>query len=119
MAVAGVQPEAVFDTKALAGRFAGALSCSGCPGRDMSLQLKPDGSYQLSETKISNQHTELVFATGTWNVEGSNGQQLLRLDPDTKEAADRVFVIEANNQLRVQGADGTTLAGDDALLTRR
>lgn len=119
MAVSGVQPPSAFDSKALIGRFAGTLTCDSCPGTHLALDVRADGTFLLEEAAADGSLAAPTVTNGTWAMEDTDATQLLRLDPDSKEAADRVFAIEASNLLRVRNADGTTLAGDDAVLTRQ
>lgn len=119
MAVAGVQPPSAFDTKALTGRFSGALTCETCPGRHVSLELRADGTYSQQEAAADGTLAAPIVNSGTWAVEDGDAEKLLRLDPEIKQAPDRVFAIEASNLLRLRNADGTVLAGDDAVLTRQ
>lgn len=118
MAVAGVQPDAGFDSKALNGRFSGTLSCTGCSGLDTTLTLNGDGTFALDETRRSSDG-DPTHTSGTWAVEPQDVGHRLRLDPDSKDIEDRVFAIEASNQLRALTGDGVAIAGDDALLSRQ
>ena len=50
LAGAGVQPNAAgFSSKDFAGIFTGSLPCADCPGIDETLQLNPDGSFELTD----------------------------------------------------------------------
>lgn len=79
-----------FDARAFAGRF----SAEGA-----ALQLLADGSYTFTV------HAESADAdlaqTGTWTVEDDGAT--LRLDPDDKEAADRLYAIGAGDTLAQAG----------------
>lgn len=92
-----------FDQKGFAGTFKGTLPCADCPGIDATLELKSDGSFQLSEV-----HQEKSAAStkldGTWTVEA--GDKQIRLDPNSKAEQDRLFAISSNDQIDVLGADG-------------
>lgn len=71
-------PQAAFDVGAFTGTFANGRT---------RLELHADGTYLLD--------AEGESGRGTWTHE--NG--IIRLDPGTKDALDRVFRIQAKDQL--------------------
>jgi copper homeostasis protein (lipoprotein) len=92
-----------FDQKGFAGTFKGSLPCADCPGIDATLELKPDGSFQLSEVHQTKAAANSKI-DGTWTVEA--GDKQIRLDPNSKAEQDRLFAIASNEQIDVLGADG-------------
>jgi len=100
-----------FDRKAFAGTFKGILPCTDCSGVDTALELRPDGTYAISETYQGKAGGAKM--QGTWTVEASD--QHLRLDPDSKSEADRVFAIASNEQIAPVGQDGQPAAGSQGL----
>ena len=117
LAGAGVQPNAAgFNSKDFAGTFSGALPCADCPGIDETLELKPDGSFTLTDVyrdKPSGTHS----IAGSWNSEEQDTR--VRLDPNSKGEADRVFTIAGKDALEVVGIDGKPLPGPAQRLTRQ
>jgi copper homeostasis protein (lipoprotein) len=117
LAGAGVQPNAAgFSSKAFAGTFSGSLPCADCPGIDETLELKPDGSFTLTDVyrdKPSGTHS----IAGSWNSEDKDTR--VRLDPNSKGEADRVFAIAGKDALEALGSDGKPLPGPAQRLTRR
>jgi copper homeostasis protein (lipoprotein) len=117
LAGAGVQPNAAgFSSKAFAGTFSGTLPCADCPGIDETLELKPDGSFTLTyvyRDRPSGTHS----IAGSWNSEENDTR--VRLDPNTKSDADRVFTIAGKDALEAVGGDGKPLPGPTQRLTRR
>ena len=117
LAGAGVQPNAAgFSSKDFAGTFTGALPCADCPGIDETLQLNPDGSFKLTDVyrdRPSGTHS----ITGSWNSEEKDTR--VRLDPNSKGEADRVFAISGTNALEAVGSDGKPLPGPAQRLTRQ
>ncbi len=108
MARAGVQPNAAgFSSKAFAGVFKGHLPCADCPGIEETLELKPDGSFALTDVYQERpQGTQKV--AGSWSTE--NDGQRIRLDPNTKAEQDRLFAIVSDDQINPLDADGKPVA---------
>jgi copper homeostasis protein (lipoprotein) len=117
LAGAGVQANAAgFNGKAFAGTFSGALPCADCPGIDETLELKPDGSFTLTDVyrdRPSGTHS----VAGSWNAEDKDTR--VRLDPNSKGEADRVFAISGTDALEALDADGQPLPGPAQRLTRQ
>jgi len=117
LAGAGVQPNAAgFNSKDFAGTFTGPLPCADCPGIDETLELNPDGSFKLTDVyrdRPSGTHS----ITGSWNSEEKDTR--VRLDPNSKGEADRVFTISGTDALEAVGSDGKPLPGPAQRLTRR
>ena len=117
LAGAGVQPNAAgFSSKDFAGTFTGTLPCADCPGIDETLQLNPDGSFKLTDVyrdRPSGTHS----TTGSWNSEEKDTR--VRLDPNSKGEADRVFAISGTDALEAVGSDGKPLPGPAQRLTRQ
>lgn len=119
MAEPGVQPgDAGVDAKAIAGTFTGTLPCADCPGIDEQLVLSADGSFTLTDSYRERPGSEQA-TSGTWSLESAG--QRIRLDPGSKEAADRLFAIEGQDTLVPLGADGapTGMPGDPRLRRSR
>lgn len=95
-----------FDQRAFAGTFRGTLPCADCSGIDTTLELKPDGSYAISE--IYKGKAGGAKMDGTWTAEANDKH--IRLDPNSKSEADRLFAIASNEQIEQLGADGTPAA---------
>lgn len=83
--------DAGFDVRAFAGSFEGG---------GLRLDLAPDGTYAAA--------TDAGIATGTWSVEADSAR--IRLDPDSKDEADRVYGLVSADELVSDG---------DAQLLRR
>lgn len=117
LAGAGVQPNAVgFSSKDFAGTFTGALPCADCPGIDETLQLNPDGSFKLTDV-YRDRPAGTHSITGSWNSEEKDTR--VRLDPNSKGEADRVFAISGTDALEAVGSDGKPLPGPAQRLTRQ
>ena len=102
-----------FDKKAFAGTFTGTLPCDGCAGIDTTLVLDADGAYAIDEVyqgKAGGGKTD-----GTWSVEADDTH--LRLDPNSKSAHDRVFVITTRQQITPL-AQASSTGGPPSSLTR-
>lgn len=97
-----------FDQKGFAGTFKGTLPCADCPGIDTTLELKPDGSFLLKEAFLG-QAGAPTKVDGTWTVEA--GDKHIRLDPNTKAEADRLYAISAHDRIAQLGADGKPPSG--------
>lgn len=93
-------PTAAFDKAAFAGAFAAGT---------VRLELHGDGSYMLEGTDDGP-------TQGTWTHEPASN--LIRLDPGSKQAADRVFVLSGRDALAPLDAQGQPAAGQ-AVLRRR
>ena len=102
MAQAGVQPTAAADARALAGSYSGTLPCADCPGIDETLVLSADGSFVLTDTYRERPGAANVVQ-GTWTLEA--GGTRLRLDPGSKDAADKSYEVDGDG-LRILGGDG-------------
>lgn len=105
-----------LDVRAFAGSFEGTLPCADCPGIDSTLELKADGSYALHDAyRESDGATNDV--TGTWTVEEAGKR--IRLDPNSKEAQDRLYEVVSNDELRMLDIDGNPIeSGLDYSLRR-
>jgi copper homeostasis protein (lipoprotein) len=103
-----------FDRKTFAGSFAGILPCPDCPGVETSLEIHPDGSFALSETR---QGGEAMRTAGTWTVD-AEGRGLL-LDPETKALEDRRFAIVSRDELRLLDSAGAPVSDDAGGSLRR
>lgn len=97
---------APFDAKAFAGTFAGTLPCADCPGIDTRLVLAADGTYTITET-YQERPVEPLKGDGTWTVE--DGDQRLRLDPNSKSSDDRLFAILSPDEIRQLDRDGKAI----------
>lgn len=116
LAGAGVEPNAAgFSSKAFAGTFHGALPCADCPGIDETLELKPDGSFRLTDV-YRDRPAATRDVAGSWTSEENDSR--IRLDPNSKGEEDRVFTIVSNDQLDAVGSDGKPLPGPAQRLTR-
>jgi copper homeostasis protein (lipoprotein) len=78
-APAAAPSEVAFDTKGFAGTFATG---------DSKITLNADGSYKLAGA---------TQGDGTWTAE-ENGKRI-RLDPNSKAEADRIFIVTSRDQL--------------------
>jgi hypothetical protein len=99
-APAAEDPTAAFDKGAFAGTFAAGA---------VRLELHGDGSYMLEGTDDGP-------GRGTWTHEPASN--LIRLDPGSKQAADRVFLLSGRDALAPVDAQGQPAAGQ-AVLRRR
>src|SRR3546814_1082878 len=87
-----------LDVRAFAGRFEGTLPCADCPGIDSALELGADGTYSLHDAyRESDGATNDV--TGTWTVEEAGKR--IRLDPNSKQAQDRLYEVVSDDELRM------------------
>lgn len=75
------------DARAFAGRFVAG---------DTSIQLRGDGSFELSDggTRFD----------GTWTAE--EGGTRIRLDPNSKAESDRLFSVASVDEIHPLGAEG-------------
>src|SRR3546814_536597 len=105
-----------LDVRAFAGRFEGTLPCADCPGIDSALELGADGTYSLHDAyRESDSATNDV--TGTWTVEEAGKR--IRLDPNSKQAQDRLYEVVSDDELRMLDIDGNPIeSGLDYSLTR-
>jgi copper homeostasis protein (lipoprotein) len=94
---------APFDVKAFAGTFTGTLPCADCPGIGTRIVLAGDGTYAISESYEERSAPELK-GDGTWTVE--EGNQRLRLDPNSKSDPDRLFAILSHDEIRQLDLEG-------------
>lgn len=95
-----------FDSKGFAGIFRGTLPCADCPGIETRLQLEADGSYTLEETYL--ERGGPYASQGTWTAEQDGTR--LRLDPNGKSEADRLFAIVSQDTLRLLDGAGKPIA---------
>lgn len=96
-----------FDSKSFAGKFGGT---------DATVELNADGNFVLVETSQGAADGPNSI-DGTWTVE-SDGKQL-RLDPSSKEEADRVFAIVSNDEIRLLAEDGSSAGSGPAYSLKR
>jgi copper homeostasis protein (lipoprotein) len=116
LAGAGVEPNAAgFSSKAFAGTFHGTLPCADCPGIDETLELKPDGSFRLTDV-YRDRPAGTHEVAGSWTSEADDSR--IRLDPNSKGEDDRTFSIVSNDELAAVGSDGKPLPGPAQRLTR-
>ena len=95
-----------LDVRAFAGSFEGTLPCADCPGIDSTLELNADGSYALHDAyRESDGATNDV--TGTWTVEEAGKR--IRLDPNSKEAQDRLYEVASDDELQMLDGDGNRI----------
>lgn len=106
-AAASPDTVAAFDVKAFAGSFSGTLPCADCPGIDNKLTLNADGTFVLEET-YQDSRSATNKLDGTWTAEENNTR--LRLDPNSKSEADRLYAITSNDQIDLLGDDGQPAA---------
>lgn len=106
-----------FDMKGFAGTFSGTLPCASCPGIDTTLVLKPDGTYEITET-YQGENGAPATMDGTWTVEAGDAQ--IRLDPNSKSEQDRLFAISSQQQITQLDVEGKPAAsGLDYSLDRQ
>lgn len=98
-----------LDQRAFAGRFTATLPCASCPGIDTALELKDDYSFILDETYKEKKGGGPFKIKGTWSAE--NDGHLLRLDPDSKAEADRLYQVIANDEIRMLDPEGKPIEG--------
>lgn len=104
-----VPPEATgFHGKALAGKFTGTLPCADCPGIDETLDLKPDGSFSLTDAYRDRPQGTQTLA-GNWTTEDNDKR--IRLIPDTKAEQDRLYAIASHDEVAALGRDGKQADG--------
>jgi len=105
-----------LDVRAFAGSFEGTLPCADCPGIDSTLALNADGTYSLRDAyRESDGATN--DGTGTWTVEEAGKR--IRLDPNSKEAQDRLYEVVSDDELRMLDIDGNQIeSGLDYSLRR-
>lgn len=105
-----------LDHRAFAGRFSGILPCAGCPGTDTVLSLGEDYRFEFTET-LQGSGAAPATVKGSWSAE-EDGHRL-RLDPDSKEAEDRLFQVIANDEIRLLDKDGKPIESEANLSLRR
>ena len=98
--VATPPADASFDKRAFAGTFSAGST---------RLELKPDGAYVLDAAG--------AVMDGTWTTE--SGDKHVRLDPNSKTEADRLFAIAGKDELSPLSADGKPAATGDATPLKR
>src|SRR5690606_23376286 len=56
-----------MDVRAFAGSFSGTIPCADCPGIDLTITLKGDGSY--TSRNVYQERDTSFDSSGTWTVE--------------------------------------------------
>ncbi|MCL1633299.1 copper resistance protein NlpE [Luteimonas sp. SX5] len=97
-----------FDMRSFAGSFSGTLPCADCAGTDTRIALAGDGTYTIDET-YQGKATAPARSDGHWTAE-DNGHRL-RLDPNSKSDADRLFEIVGKDEIRLMDKDGNAMQG--------
>lgn len=106
LAQPGVQPvDVATDARAFAGTYSGTLPCADCPGIDETLVLAPDGGFVLTDTYRERPGSANVVQ-GSWSIE--DGGKRIRLDPGSKDAADRFYGIDGDG-LRLLDGEGKAI----------
>lgn len=105
---AAANPVVDFDMRSFAGEFGGTLPCADCAGIDTRIVLAGDGTYTIDET-YQGKSADAVKGDGNWTAE-DNGHRL-RLDPNSKSDADRLFEVLGNNEIRLMDKDGNAIQG--------
>lgn len=107
VAVANAVPSennSTFDLRSFAGTFTGTVA-----GAQMALTLAADGSFALSQTPAGS--SDASTSDGTWTVEANDRR--VRLDPNSKAEADRLFAIGSNDRIAPLASDGTSLPASE------
>jgi hypothetical protein len=107
VAVANAVPaenNSTFDQRSFAGTFTGTVA-----GAQVALTLAADGSFVLSQTPAGSR--DASTSDGTWTVEADDRQ--VRLDPNSKAEADRLFAISSNDRIAPLASDGTPLPASE------
>lgn len=91
-----------FDVKGFAGTFTGTMPCADCPGIDTRLVLSADGTYKLHETYRD--RLGGFDGDGTWTAE-DDGKRI-RLDPNSKNAPDRLFAVKGKDEIESLDLEG-------------
>lgn len=99
---------ATFDQKGFAGTFSGTLPCTDCPGIDATLTLNPDGTFALAQDRQGGGAGDGPM-DGSWTAEGDD--KLIRLDPNSKTAADQLYAITSHDVITLIGSDGQPANG--------
>lgn len=83
--------------------YTGTLPCAGCPGLRLTLDLRPDGTYQLSRTYLQAEHgrDRSFVHQGRWSL--ARDQPMLILDGGPVEL--RRLAVEGPRTLRVLDHD--------------
>lgn len=98
------KPEGL-DARAFAGSFKGTIPCADCPGIELTVTFKSDGSYT---SKNAYQERDTSFeSSGTWTVEEAGKR--IRLDPNSKDEQDRLFELVSNDELRMLDIEGNPI----------
>ena len=95
-----------FDTKGFAGVFSGTLPCADCSGIDTTITLNRDGTYTVHES-YQGKPGNGFNGDGNWTAE-ENGKRV-RLDPNSKGEADRLFAIASQDELDPLDATGKAI----------
>lgn len=108
---------ASIESEAFAGKFSGVLPCASCPGIDIALILRGDGSFRLSETYQDEPGGGPFVSEGHWRAE-SDGKRL-RLDPTGKADPERLYEIVSRDEIRMLDLEGKPIvSGLDYSLRR-
>ncbi|MBT2748785.1 copper resistance protein NlpE [Lysobacter sp. ISL-50] len=99
-------PKPGFDAAAFAGGFSGTLPCADCSGIDTKIEFKADGSYTIEESYQGKKDGN-AKGDGNWTAE-EDGKRL-RLDPNSKSAADRLFEVVSHEEIRQLDQDGKAI----------
>ncbi len=105
---AAANPVLDFDMRTFAGTFSGTLPCADCAGTDTRITLTGDGTYTIDES-YQGKATAPARGDGNWTAE-DNGVRL-RLDPNSKSDADRLFEIVGKDEIRLMDKDGNAMQG--------
>lgn len=102
-ALAAAAAPADFDMRSFAGNFSGTLPCADCAGIDTKIVLAGDGTYTMEEA-YQGKSDAAIKGDGNWTAE--DGGHRLRLDPNSKSDADRLFEIVGKDEIRLEDKDG-------------
>ena len=97
-----------FHGKAFAGKFTGTLPCADCPGIDETLELKPDGSFTLTDAYRGRPQGTQTLA-GNWTTEDNDKR--LRLSSSSKTDQDHLYAIASHDEVAALGRDGKQASG--------
>ena len=104
-----------LDVRAFAGSFSGTIPCADCPGIDLTITFKGDGSY--TSQNVYQERDTSFDSSGTWTVEEAGKR--IRLDPNSKDEQDRLLEVVSNDEVRMLDADGKAIeSGLNYTLTR-
>ena len=94
-----------LDVRAFAGSFSGTIPCADCPGIELTITLKGDGSY--TSRNVYQERDTSFDSSGTWTVEEAGKR--IRLDPNSKDEQDRVFEVVSDDELRMLDIEGNPI----------